>query len=209
MIQKKVKKRRAKGTRRTKFNWPMVKSDWLLTSLQHGGTLPLEDFIKKHKMSQAALYKRMNDEDWATDLAKLKASASKAMLVKVEKKLVANESKAILDEIKVRVENFKIATTVVDPLIKEFQRRMKEDKEAIKSFPLAKLIKGIHACLDMRKQAAGLPDRVQVAMDLTENDNFQTVAGHIESHKNKMKLLGVIAALMKENKMLKDDSVDI
>lgn len=209
MVSAMVKKKK-RATRRSKFNWPMIKNDWILNSLEHGGTLPLSDFLKKHKIAQGTFYKKMDEQNWGADLAKIKDKSAKSMLIKVEKQLVKTDSKSILDEFKVRVENFKIATTLVDPLIKEFQKRIKDSKNTdLKDIPLDKLIKGIQLCLDMRKQAAGLPDKLQVAMDLNENNDFQTVAGHIESHKDKMKLLGVISTLMKENKMLKDDSVDV
>lgn len=73
----------------------------------------------------------------------------------------------------------------------------------------AEAIKLIDLGYNMERKAVGIPDKMTLKHDF-ENADFQTVAEHIESHNEKMKLLGVIAELMRQNKMLKEtDVVDV
>ena len=177
------------------INWDKIKEDYSLRDGTKTTTaLTLKDLAKKHQVPYEDLQDRALKEQWH----KLKKQDNQKLNAGVAPE---SPNKQAFTEIEVRRKNFQSATICLDKGLQKLSQIKCEEitpELAIKMVQLG--LKGRH-------EAAGLPGKFQVALDVKENDNFQTVAKHIESHNEKMKLLGVIVELMKEKKMLKETNV--
>lgn len=144
-----------------KTDWDKIRGDYLTTNIQDGKSISIGQLCRKYKVVQTTMYQRSCKEKWADKLERLRKAKYKKIMEAVTNEVVKADSQHLLGEVRVRIENFHMATSVIDPLLEEWKERTK-NKKRIRSLTTAELINGISVCLRARKEAAGIASVIQV-----------------------------------------------
>jgi len=138
-----------------KYNWQEIKQEFIIANLAPGGKgLELKELAYKYGIPMNVLWNRSSKEGWTKELAQVLKEKNDEVLRQVQKDAVAIDKGELMKEYRVRGENYKVLTKVLDKLLERWDSLTDEEFEKISP---PDLIKGMLACLKARGQAAGLP----------------------------------------------------
>lgn len=154
MATKKVKKNKQY---KTKYDWPGVEKRYFATQLSDK-PMTMEEFALVEKIPLNTFKGRCKIEGWSDRISKAREEIEKEAVKKAMTKLKNISSNSLLAEVKVREENFKVATEFLNPILTEWKRRIKDEKDFLKNLSPALLIQAARDMVKVRKESAGLPD---------------------------------------------------
>ncbi len=147
-----------------KYDWLKLKQDYLVANLVPDGKgLELKELAEKHDIPIAVLWNRAHKYGWTKELDQAKKKKEAELSKEVHKAAVEIDKAELMEEYRVRTENFKAATKLLGKLLKRWDSLTDEE---IKKMPVSELVKGIFACLKARGQAAGLPEVFKLNHDI-------------------------------------------
>jgi len=150
-----------------KYNWQEIKQEFITANLAPGGQgLTLDALAHKYDISMNVLWNRSSKEGWTEELAQAQKEKDIELSKQVQKSAVEIDKGLLMEEYRVRAENYNVSTKMMGKLMNRFDSLTDED--LLKMTPLD-LVKGIQVCLKAREQAAGLP-RVFVLDDRLDNN---------------------------------------
>jgi hypothetical protein len=137
-------------------DWEQIKKEYMMgyLSLCGGIGLSLKELADKYHIPVNVVWNRSYKEKWKKEAEEAKKEKEAELIQQLQKSIVEIDSKKLLDEVKVRSENFQMATMILDKLV---QRWSELTEEELKKLSPAELIKGMQTCLKARAEAAGLP----------------------------------------------------
>ena len=139
-----------------KYDWLKLKQEYMVANLVPDGEgLELKGLAEKHGIPIAVLWNRAHKEGWTKELGHARKGKDAELSKQVQKAAVEIDKGELMEEYKIRAENYKAATKVLGKLMKRWNSLTEEE---IKKIPLPELIKGIFASLKARGQAAGLAE---------------------------------------------------
>jgi len=138
-----------------KYNWQEIKQEFITANLAPGGKgLELKELAHKYDIPINVLWNRAGKEGWTEDLAQAKKEKEVELSKQVVTAAVETDKGLLMEEYRVRSENYNISTKMMGKLMKRWDSLTDEELE--KMSPLD-IVKGVHVCLKAREQAAGLP----------------------------------------------------
>ena len=138
-----------------KYNWQEIKHEFITANLASGGKgLELKELAHKYDIPSNVLWNRAGKEGWTEDLAQAKKEKEVELSKQVVTAAVETDKGLLMEEYRVRSENYNISTKMMGKLMKRWDSLTDEELE--KMSPLD-IVKGVHVCLKAREQAAGLP----------------------------------------------------
>jgi len=150
-----------------KYNWQEIKQEFITANLAPGGDgLELKSLAHKYDIPMNVLWNRSSKEGWIKELGQAVKEKNDEVLRQVQKDAVAIDKGELLKEYRVRGENYKVLTKVLDKLLERWDSLTDEEFEKISP---PDLIKGMLACLKARGQAAGLPQVFKLKEPLNVN----------------------------------------
>jgi hypothetical protein len=150
-----------------KYDWHKVKNEYLM------GQITLKDLAIKHAIPEQVLWNRSHKEGWKKQLEETQKKKDVELSSQLQKAAIEIDRGELLDEYKVRSENYQTATIIENRLLKKWENMT--DKELAKLSPVETL-KGILACGKAKAEAAGLPSHFQVQNNLNVHvGNMETV----------------------------------
>jgi len=139
-----------------KYNWLKLKQEYMIANLvPNGKGLELKELAENHGIPIAVLGNRAHQEHWVKELGHAKKEKDAELSKQVQKAAVEIDKGKLMEEYKVRAENYKAATKVLEKLQKRWDSLTDDE---FKKISVSELIKGMFACLKARGQAAGLPE---------------------------------------------------
>lgn len=140
---------------KAKYKWKEIKHEFITANLALGTKgVTLRELALKHGKSNAVIWNKSSKDGWLTELAQALKEKNVDLSKQVQGAAVKIDKGELLEEYKVRTENYKIPTIILGGLKDECANRSDEE---IQRLPLNELVKGIAAFLKAREQAAGLP----------------------------------------------------
>ena len=150
-----------------KHNWQKIEQEYIAGNLASGGKGPgLKELAEKHSISKNVLWNRSCVGDWVKKLDQAVKEKNDELSKQVVTAAVEIDKGLLMEEYRVRVENYNVSTKMMEKLINRWNSLTDED--LLKMSPLD-VVKGVHVCLKAREQAAGLP-RVFVLEDKLDNN---------------------------------------
>ena len=138
-----------------KYNWQEIKHEFITANLSPGGKgLELKELAHKKGIPMNVLWNRSSKEGWIKELAQAVKEKNDELSKQVVTAAVEFDKGVLMEEYRVRVENYNTTTSILGKLMKRWNSLTDEDFMTMKP---PDLIKGVHACLKAREQAAGLP----------------------------------------------------
>jgi trans-2-enoyl-CoA reductase len=123
----------------------------------------LKELAEKYHIPVQLVWNKASKEKWKEERASILEAKDTELSSQVQKATVEIDKGALLDEYRVRSENYQIADNVQTRLIKRWERMT--DKELDKLSP-ADTAKAILACTKAKLESAGLPSQFQVQNNL-------------------------------------------
>ena len=148
------------------YDWPKIKNEFLM------GKVTLKALAKTHQIPKQVVWNRASKEKWQKVKESLLKTKNAELTKQVQNAVVEIDKAELLDEYRVRSENYETADTVQLRLIKRWERMT--DKELDKLSP-AETAKGILACAKAKAESAGLSSHFQV------QNNLNVHVGNMES----------------------------
>ena len=150
-----------------KYNWQEIKQEFITTNLAPGGKgLELKELAHKKGIPMNVLWNRSSKEGWYEELAQAVKEKNDELSKQVVTAAVEFDKGVLMEEYRVRVENYNTTTSILEKLMKRWNSLTDEEFMTMKP---PDLIRGVHACLKAREQAAGLP-RVFMLNDGLDDD---------------------------------------
>ena len=150
-----------------KYNWQKIKQEFITANLaSETKGLELKELALKYGISLNVLWNQSSKDGWADELAELQKEKNDELSKQVVTAAVEIDKGLLMEEYRVRVENYNVSTKMMEKLINRWNSLTDED--LLKMSPLD-VVKGVHVCLKAREQAAGLP-RVFVLDDKLDNN---------------------------------------
>ena len=150
-----------------KYNWQEIKQEFITANLAPGGkNLGLKELAYKYGIPMNVLWNRSSKEGWTKELAQVLKEKDVELFKQVQEATVAIDKGELMEEYRVRSENYKALTKVLENLLKQWASLTDEEFEKM---PILDLIKAIFACAKARQQAAGLPKVFKLKEPLNVN----------------------------------------
>jgi hypothetical protein len=150
-----------------KHNWQKIEQEYIAGNLASGDKGPsLKELAERHSISKNVLWNKSCAGDWVKKLDQAVKEKNDELSKQVVTAAVEIDKGLLMEEYRVRVENYNVSTKMMEKLINRWNSLTDED--LLKMSPLD-VVKGVHVCLKAREQAAGLP-RVFVLEDKLDNN---------------------------------------
>jgi len=150
-----------------KHNWQEIEQEYIAGNLASGGKGPdLKELAQKHGISKNVLWNRSCVGGWVKKLTQALKEKNIELSKQVVTAAVEFDKGVLMEEYRVRVENYNTTTSILEKLMKRWNSLTDEEFMTMKP---SDLIRGVHACLKAREQAAGLP-RVFMLNDGLDDD---------------------------------------
>jgi hypothetical protein len=149
-----------------KYDWSKIKNEYLM------GKIALKDLAVKHDIPAQLVWNKASKEKWKEERASTLKVKDAELSSQLQKATVEIDKGELLEEYKVRSENYQTADNVQARLIKRWERMT--DKELDKLSP-AETARAILACTKAKLESAGLPSQFQV------QNNLNIHVGNMES----------------------------
>jgi len=145
---------------RPKYDWQEIKVEYITANLTLSGEkeLSLQELAAKHNISKNVLWNKACKEGWKSELTKARKQKDEELFKKVHKLALDVDEGQLMDEYRVRSENYETATKVMDALLERWEGLTPKELSKLST---SDLIKGINVCLKARSDAAGLPSIFQ------------------------------------------------
>ncbi len=192
----------------TKFyDWDRVESEYIKLSLKDEPTLP-SYFTNKYGMKYHTFMSRKKKYEWDVEVRKQRKHLDHKTTQKVMTVISNSDAEDILDEIKVRKKNMKLADDIEETLRIEWARLIKDKKE-LKKLSVHSVINGFETVSRLRSKAAGLPEKLEVNSK-NLNLNFDGDHKYLSPTENRKQLKASEDLAVKLNGLLQEfEAIDI
>ena len=143
-----------------KYDWQKIKQEYITANLTLGGDkeLSLKELAEKYKIDKNVLWNKASKGGWKKELKNARKLKDDELSQKVYKLALEVDEGKLLDEYRVRTENYETASQIMKPLLKRFKELTPKKFSKLST---SNLIKGINTCLKAKADAAGLPKEFQ------------------------------------------------
>ena len=186
-----------------KFDWAKMKCEYILGNLKVNGSLPLRDLAKKYGAAEGTVWNKARAEYWNDEVVTERAKRDTELITEVKEEVLAEDKQDLLEEYRVRVENFKVATNVLGPLVTAWNNKLKQDPKYLEKLSPKEIVMMLDTVLRARKSAAGLPDTFKfISAHINLQEGERSVEHSIQAAKKRGNILANLLTYVESKQLI-------